>query len=380
MCGTPYALSRTIVTSSRGCSVEATPSGATPKRASLKSASSVAPVNGRATRSSCAYMPSWSSLCAGRAPVVKNAPSSSALDSPLAPGGSTLRTPPASLAPSGPGAGGAACAAGATSARARIASAVGRTARTYRQLRCDCGSELVQQPRPPAVVVGARGGGEAAVHEAHERGVALRLERDLDGARPDRRVEVGLLPAERVDHPRREVDFDELAADVELAAGALATHRPVHLVEHAAGSRVGRGRHARPARELLGLGEEAEDRLRARRDAHLAHDRLSCHGLGHGACSSRLSPPRDAASRAARPRTPPGTRARPADPRPARGTGGASPRAARRAARPRAARAGAARSPGASRRRTRRRWRPRGARRPAPGAGCRGGAGRRWPR
>jgi hypothetical protein len=94
MWGTPKPASRTMVTSARGLTVVATSPSRTPKVESLKYFDSPSAVSPGVARPRSEYIASWSSLWAGRAPVVSNAPSCRTLTRPLVPGGRTSRKPP----------------------------------------------------------------------------------------------------------------------------------------------------------------------------------------------------------------------------------------------------------------------------------------------
>ena len=99
--------------------------------------------------------------------------------------------------------------------------------------------------RPTDAVIVDRVGGQAAVHEAHARLLALGVQRDLDrrGAGRDRMVL--LLPAEREDDLLRRHDLDELAGGLVLAGDE-------HPVD-AAGARVDLGDRADPFDVLVRL-------------------------------------------------------------------------------------------------------------------------------
>ena len=138
--------------------------------------------------------------------------------------------------------------------------------------------------RPTDAVVVDRVGGEAAVHEAHARLVALGMQRDLHrrGAGRDRMVL--LLPAEREDDLLLRHHLDELARGLVLPGDE-------HPVD-AAGARVDLGDRADPFDVLVGIGEERPDRLRGGVDHdltdELGHRCLLClvssvslGGLGH---------------------------------------------------------------------------------------------------
>ena len=71
--------------------------GAMPKLASLNSEPRLSFVTPGVADSSRAYMSRWSSLCAGRAPVARNAASSTRFERPFVPGGRTSRKPPKSF-------------------------------------------------------------------------------------------------------------------------------------------------------------------------------------------------------------------------------------------------------------------------------------------
>ena len=95
MCGTPVALSRTIVTSGRGLAVLATWSAGTPKDASLKKLRNPASVSPGYPEARAAYGPSWSSVCAGRLPNIRFSRISASVALPFSPGGRmSVQRPP----------------------------------------------------------------------------------------------------------------------------------------------------------------------------------------------------------------------------------------------------------------------------------------------
>src|SRR5919198_554284 len=108
----------------------------------------------------------------------------------------------------------------------------------------------------PAVVVrAARVLGQVAMHEAHERCIAVQLQRDLDGARSRRHHRAVAFPTPREHHPIRAVDLDELAACGPVVAD-------LHPVD-AAGLRIELRLDAHPEGHLVAVHEIREDRLRA---------------------------------------------------------------------------------------------------------------------
>src|SRR5690242_15577221 len=101
MCGTPNALSRSIVTPVCGLSLEATCPAGTPNVASLKKLGICDGAMCGAAVARLAYICSWSSLCGGRCLAASHSASCGASTRPLVPGGRMLRKPPASSVPYG---------------------------------------------------------------------------------------------------------------------------------------------------------------------------------------------------------------------------------------------------------------------------------------